>query len=125
MITLHLPLADLPVAISDSIRAVLRAHNYAIVRNADTTYASDERDEAFAVEAGRNAAQCLCAHDVDGMPLGTMLWFVQEMIRTARAAANTDGQDEIADGLYAVGGCLRDMIIKLAVQQAQVKTEAA
>ena len=51
--------AELAAHIAESVAAVLKSHNYAIVRNADTTYASDERDAAFCREVGTNAAQSI------------------------------------------------------------------
>lgn len=52
---------DLVRLIEESVVAVLKANNYAIVRNADTSFSSDERDAAFARECGRNAAQVVLA----------------------------------------------------------------
>ncbi len=47
--------------IEATILAVLKAHGYAVVREADTTYFDEKRQAEFAKECGRNAMQCVLA----------------------------------------------------------------
>jgi hypothetical protein len=51
--------------IRDSILASLRANGLAVVSAADTSWASDEKNERFAHDVAANAAMALTAEDDD------------------------------------------------------------